>query len=82
MAKSSRKNSKELPKPSIRRLAIRGNAKRVKGDVYKAYNEALMDDYLKKVLLKASLYADSTGRKTLNAEDILNALSVESSTAF
>lgn len=79
---SSRKHRIALPKPSIRRIAMRGGSRRLKADVYEAFRKALMQEYLLKVVNDAALYATQSRRKTVLARDVANALAAQGRGGF
>jgi len=62
-----------VTKPAIRRLARRGGVKRMQDKIYDEIRGILKED-LEEVLHIAILYAESAGRKTVTAMDVVFAL--------
>lgn len=62
-----------ISKPSLRRLARRGGVKRISGLTYEEVRDALKC-FLQRTIRDATLYALCADRKTITANDVINAL--------
>lgn len=72
-ASTSSKGREPLGKPGLRRLARRGGVKRIQTNVYPGVQQ-LTQAFLEKTIQDAMKYTKHANRKTIYANDILEAL--------